>query len=156
MAPYRRDPARHRENVRASAVSKGQESRRPGESLSRSPSGGRHNGHYQTLNRFYAQVRWTRNGIWFLDATGIDEPAVEDRPVDPGTEREQALATLQSSGRFTAIELAALRSLIVDRLTIAEIAERHGCTRQAVIARLVGNSRGQGGIVKKAQALLRR
>lgn len=100
--------------------------------------------------------RGTRNGIWFLDATGIDEPAVEDRPVDPGAEREQALADLQASGHFTTTELATLRSLIVDRLTIAEIAERHGCTRQAVLARLVGNSRGQGGIVKKAQALLRR
>lgn len=100
--------------------------------------------------------RGTRNGIWFLDATGIDEPAVQDQPVDPGAAREQGLAAFQSSGRFTAIELATLRSLIVDRLTIAEIAERHGCTRQAVLARLVGNSRGQGGIVKKAQALLRR
>ncbi|MFA5910307.1 MAG: hypothetical protein WC815_16115 [Vicinamibacterales bacterium] len=100
--------------------------------------------------------RGTRNGIWFIDASAIDQPATEAQPVDPDPARERGLRELQSSGRFTTLELATLHSLIIERATIAEIAERHGCSRQAVIARLVGNSRGQGGILKKAQALLRR
>ncbi len=99
-------------------------------------------------------LRWgTRHGIWFLDATGLDEPPPDEAP--PSTSlREQGLATLASSGRFTAIELATLHALIVDRLTINEVAARDGCSRQAVLARLVGNSKGQGGIVKKARSLL--
>lgn len=100
--------------------------------------------------------RGTQNGIWFLDASSIDEPPVEAQPVDSGAARVRGLAEFRSSGRFTAIELATLHALIVERLSIGEIAERHGCSRQAVLARLVGNSRGQGGILKKAQALLRR
>ena len=74
--------------------------------------------------------------------------------MDTDADRADQLSALQSSGRFTATELDTLRGLVLDRLSIGEIAERHGCTRQAVIARLVGNSRGQGGIVKKARALL--
>ena len=104
-------------------------------------------GHRRTL-------RWgTRNGIWFLDATGLDEPPSDDTSV-PTDSREQRLAELASSGRFTAIELSTLTALIVDRLTIGEIAGRDGCSRQAVVARLVGNSRNQGGILKKARSLL--
>lgn len=99
-------------------------------------------------------LRWgTRHGIWFLDATGLDEPPPDEAPVSTSS-REQGLATLASSGRFTAIEVATLHALIVDHLTINEIASRDGCSRQAVLARLVGNSRGQGGILRKARALL--
>jgi len=71
--------------------------------------------------------RGTRNGIWFVDASGIDEPAGEARSVDPGPARERGLAHFQSSGGFTVIELATLHALIVERLSIDEIAERHGC-----------------------------
>lgn len=95
--------------------------------------------------------RGTRNGIWFLDSTGIQEPATDEPPVDLCGSRERQLAELRSSGRFTAIELATLDALVVERLTIAEIAARHGCSRQAILARLVGNSRRQGGILKKAR-----
>ena len=100
--------------------------------------------------------RGTHNGIWFIDASGIDEPTVEAPRIDPDAARARGLTELQASGRFTAIELATLHALIVERLCISEIAERHGCSRQAVLARLVGNSRGQGGLLKKARALLRR
>lgn len=100
--------------------------------------------------------RGTQNGIWFIDASRIDEPVVDAPPAEDGTARVRRLAEFQSSGRFTALELATLHALIVDRLSIGEIAEHHGCSRQAVLARLVGNSRGQGGILKKAHALLRR
>jgi hypothetical protein len=105
-------------------------------------------GHRRSLRR------GTQNGIWFLDSSGIDEPAAAEPPVDLGSSRERRLAEFRSSGRFTAIELATLHALIVERLTIAEIADRHGCSRQAILARLVGNSRGQGGILKKARAYL--
>lgn len=100
--------------------------------------------------------RGTRNGLWFVDVSGIDEPVVDAPHVDRGAARIRGFVELQSSGRFTATELATLHALIVERASIGDIAERHGCSRQAVLARLVGNSRGQGGILKKARALLRR
>ena len=100
--------------------------------------------------------RGTQNGLWFIDVSGIDEPGVDAPPVDHDAARLRGLEEFQSSGRFTAIELATLHALIVERSSIGEIAEQHGCSRQAVLARLVGNSRGQGGILKKARALLRR
>jgi hypothetical protein len=95
-----------------------------------------------------------RNGIWFLDPTGLDEPPATDAEAQV-CDREQKLADFHSSGRFTPTELATLRALIVERLTIEEIACRDGCSRQAVVARLVGNSRGQGGILKKAGRFVR-
>ena len=106
-------------------------------------------GHRRSLRR------GIHDGMWFLDPTGIDEPRREDPPNDDLTPvREQWLSEFRSSGRFTPIEVATLRALVIDRLTIEEIAQRDGCSRQAVIARLVGNSRGQGGILKKARAFL--
>ncbi len=102
--------------------------------------------------------RGTQHGIWFIDATGIDESVSNGSPsevlVDLTESRERGLAQLRSSGRFTPLELATLEALIVGRLTLAEIAARQRCSRQAVRARLVGNSRGQGGILKKARAWL--
>ena len=100
--------------------------------------------------------RGARNGLWFIDASTLDHPHTEAAPVDCHADRARALDTLRSSGRFTPLELATLHALIVEGSTIAEIATRHRCSRQAVIARVVGNSRGQGGILKKARALLRR
>lgn len=108
---------------------------------------------YDCWGRRRSLRRGSRNGIWFLDARGLDEPPVDDVPVSDCT-REQALAGLAASGRFTTIELATLHALVTDCLTIDDIAQRDGCSRQAVLARLVGNSKGQGGILKKARALL--
>jgi hypothetical protein len=96
--------------------------------------------------------RGVQNGIWFLDARAIDEPAATEYEIDAAAERPQQLTALTSSGRFSATELATLHALVVERLTIDDIAARDGCSRQAVMARLVGNSRGQGGILKKARA----
>ena len=104
-------------------------------------------GHRRSLRR------GIQHGIWFLDPTGIDEPPALDTQIDTSSTREQRLADLQSSGRFSANEIATLSALIVERVRIAEIAQRDGCSRQAVVARLVGNSRRQGGILKKARAL---
>ena len=95
----------------------------------------------------------TRGGIWFLDAGRLDERPREDVPAEADT-RGRQLAALVASGKFTPIEIRTLHSLVVERLTIDEIAERDGCSRQAVMARLAGNSRGQGGILKKARWLL--
>lgn len=95
-----------------------------------------------------------RNGIWFLDATELDLPP-GDAAQAPACDREQTLAALAATGRFTPTELATLHALVVEHLTIDDIAQRAGCTRQAVMARLVGNSRGQGGVLKKARLLLR-
>jgi hypothetical protein len=36
--------------------------------------------------------RGTQNGIWFLDATEIDEPASDQPPVDPGGSRQAYVA----------------------------------------------------------------
>ena len=99
-------------------------------------------------------IRWgKRNAIWFIHPTGLDEPTVEPRD-EPVPTREQRLAEFVASGLFTPLQLATLHGLVVERLTITEVAERHGCSRQAVVSRLLGNSRGQGGILKKARALL--
>lgn len=104
-------------------------------------------GHRRSLRR------GTRNGIWFLDATAIDEPLNPEPQADPLESMQDQLAELRSSVHFTPIELATLDALVVERMTIAEIAQRDGCSRQAVLARIVGNSRGQGGILKKIRAL---
>lgn len=96
----------------------------------------------------------SRNGIWFLDPRGLDDPQATAADA-PTYNREQKLAELAVSGRFTPTELATLHALVVEHLTIDDIARRDGCSRQAVVARLTGNSRGQGGILRKARSLLR-
>ncbi len=65
-----------------------------------------------------------RDGIWFLDPTGLDEPAAEEASA-PTCHREERLAECVASGRFTRTELATLRALVVERLTIDEIAQQN-------------------------------
>lgn len=97
----------------------------------------------------------TRHAIWYFDPTGFDEPAAPDVPiVDRFAHREHKLAAMIAAGIFTDIEIHTLRRLVVDRMSLAEIAAADGCSRQAVLARIVGNSRGQGGIVKKVRELV--
>jgi hypothetical protein len=95
----------------------------------------------------------SRHGVWFLDPGDVDVPRIEREPEGDDRDRAMALAAMDASGRFTPTEVRTLRALILDGLTIDEIAQRDGCSRQAVMARLVGNSRGQGGILKKARRL---
>jgi len=100
--------------------------------------------------------RGTRNGIWFLDPSSLGDVPVDeprDGPEVDGVWRVRALEALRASGVFTPIELATLHALTIEKLTIAEVATRDRCSRQAVMARLVGNSRGQGGILRKALRL---
>lgn len=94
-----------------------------------------------------------RNHVWFIDATSFDELPVIEQPEDPTPGRLSMLDDFAAAGCFTPIELATLHALAVERLTLTEIARRDGCSRQAVLARLIGNSRRQGGIVRKARAL---
>ncbi len=96
-----------------------------------------------------------QHGLWLLDGAAFDLPPVDtlEEPIDAQTRRAHALAAFRASGRFTTTELSTIEA-IVDGLTLEAIAERDGCTRQAVLARIVGNSRGQGGILKKARYLL--
>jgi hypothetical protein len=98
----------------------------------------------------------SRGGIWFLDLSGLDERRDDgDEPAPTrDAERSRTIDLFAASGRFTETELATLRALVIERLTFDEIAQRAGCTRQAVLARILGNSRRQGGILKKAAALL--
>ncbi len=96
----------------------------------------------------------TRNGIWFVTSGEFDQPLQDDAIADPAEDRAEILQRFIDSGVFTTTEIATLQALAIERLTVAELAERDGCTRQAVMARLAGNSRGQGGILRKARALL--
>lgn len=97
-----------------------------------------------------------RNHVWFLDAAGLDEQPDLNTPADPTPARLSMLREFGMATCFTPTELATLHALVVERLTFVEIAQRDGCSRQAVLARLVGNSRHQGGIVRKARALRER
>lgn len=96
----------------------------------------------------------TRNGIWFVTPSGFDQPLEDDALADPAENRAAILQRFIDSGAFTSTEIETLQALAIERLSVAELAERDGCTRQAVMARLAGNNRGQGGILKKARALL--
>lgn len=103
--------------------------------------------------------RARRHGTWHLVIGDIDMPVVADDDniddIDDIDARRQALLiTFERTGLFTATELRTLNALVVDRLEITEIARREGCSPQAVTARLVGNSRGQGGALRKARRLL--
>jgi hypothetical protein len=100
--------------------------------------------------------RGSRGGVWFLDPTQLDTPEASGAGPDRDMARRAALNELRQSGCLTETELATLNGLVAEKLTLEEIAARDGCTRQAVVARLVGNSRGQGGVVKKARRLLGR
>lgn len=97
--------------------------------------------------------RGIRNGVWFIDGAALDEPEPADQTeAEPhNADRHAALRRLTASGAFTPIEIATLHALVVERLSISEIAARDRCSRQAVMARLTGNSRGQGGILRKAR-----
>lgn len=95
-----------------------------------------------------------RHSLWYFDPRGFDEPAPPDVPtVDHYGRREHKLASLIAAGVFTDLEIRTLRRLVLNRMSFSEIAAADGCSRQAVVARIVGNSRGQGGILKKVRAL---
>lgn len=109
---------------------------------------------YDCWGRRRSLRRGIQNGIWIVDGSGLEVPAHDDDPSTESVSREVRLDLLRKSGAFTATELATLDALVVDRQTIDEIATSEGRSRQAIVARLIGNSRGQGGILKKARRLL--
>ena len=77
-----------------------------------------------------------------------DEGAVPDQ-------RVLLLQALERSPRFTQVEIRTLHALVVEGLTLTQIARIEGCSRQAVVARLVGSNAGHGGVLRKVQAMSR-
>ena len=75
-----------------------------------------------------------------------DVPASES-PVD----RPALFSRFVRSGRFTPIELRTIHALAFEQITLAGLARMDGCSRQAVHARLYGNSKHQGGLLKKVR-----
>jgi hypothetical protein len=64
--------------------------------------------------------------------------------------RAASFDALARSGWFTQTELATIRALAFQGLTLTQYARLERCSRQAVCARLYGNSRGHGGLLRKA------
>jgi len=98
-----------------------------------------------------------QNGRYIIGAppSHHDEPANADAAsdaadADNSPERRHRLHLLATSGRFSVTEVRTLYLLAVEQLTVAQVAALERCTRQAIVARLVGNSKRQGGLVKKA------
>ena len=73
---------------------------------------------------------------------------------DHGLPRHDRLHLLATSGRFSATEIRTWYLLAVEQLTVAQVASIERCTQQAIVARLVGNSKRQGGVIKKGPANL--
>lgn len=95
-----------------------------------------------------------RHGIWYVDATAFGEPVPVEEPNaqrEATPSRAARLDALAAQGILTATELSTLRRLL-DGMSFAEIAAQDGCSRQAVVARLVGNSKKQGGVLRKCRA----
>lgn len=95
------------------------------------------------------------NGRHIISASPAhrDDPTNDDTApadADHGLPRHDRLHLLATSGRFSATEVRTLYLLAVERLTVAQVASIERCTRQAIVARLVGNSKRQGGLMKKA------
>ncbi len=65
-----------------------------------------------------------QNRLWRLDPKGFDTPLVEETTVDPHDRRVRLLHGYAKSGRLTPIEIRTLEALLLDRLTIREIADR--------------------------------
>lgn len=97
-----------------------------------------------------------RHGLWAVDAVGFDLADPEPAPdrADAEACRRRAFRAFTESRRFTARELATIDALAFGNLTITELARREGCTRQAIMARIMGNSRGQGGLLRKARGFV--
>lgn len=92
-----------------------------------------------------------RNGSRVYLPARLDHPVeVEQMQEDPARtsdarrdhERTAALQALQHSARFTQTEMRTLSALVVDGLSLSEIARAEGCSRQAIVARLVGSTAG--------------
>ena len=96
--------------------------------------------------------RARRNGLWVILGPDLDlaTPA-ESRAEETDDVRREAYDRLVRSGSLTALQLATIHALAFERLTVQELAARDGCSRQAIAARVLGNSQGQGGAARAAQ-----
>lgn len=79
--------------------------------------------------------------------SSLTDAAIQDRGSELAR-RDTILAALIASGRFTPAEIRTLTALARGQ-SLNEIARADGCSRQAVIARLTGNSAGHGGLLRK-------
>jgi hypothetical protein len=97
-----------------------------------------------------------QHGIWAVCAYDFELPssARESSSADRDERRRGIFQALVASRRLTARQLATINALAFGRYTIAELAAHEGCSRQAIVARIIGNSRGQGGLVRRARRLL--
>ena len=96
-----------------------------------------------------------QHGLWHIAAPGFEIPLDDDEPGESTPDRRRRLAALEATGGLTPTQLATVRALALDGLTLSEVAAREGCSRQAIVARLVGNSKGQGGAIRRVAAILR-
>lgn len=96
-----------------------------------------------------------QNGRYIIGASPSSRDELTREEAAPGDdddalERRHRFHLLAASGRFSATEVRTLYLLAVEQLTVAQVAALERCTRQAIVARLIGNSKRQGGLVKKA------
>lgn len=107
--------------------------------------------------------RFKHNGRYIFTGGAIDllydEPTSEsDRDscdAARAAARRRQFDVFAQSGRFSETELRTIRALAFEHLTVAQFAQLDGCSRQAVLARVHGNSRHQGGLLKKVVSLYR-
>ncbi len=97
--------------------------------------------------------RSRRGGLYLIDAGAFGFPDFDTARADSDGHRRVSYRRMCQSGRFTPTQLDTIRALAFERLTIAELAGRERCTRQAIVSRVLGNSRGQGGIARSAERL---
>lgn len=64
-------------------------------------------------------------------------------------------AMLATSGLFSPTEVRTMHALAFGGLTLSQLAQCDGCSTQAIRARLQGNSKRQGGLLKKARRFWR-
>ena len=104
----------------------------------------------RSLRRVLRRSR--RNRLWHLSSEGFDIPERIAPGGDGGVDerRRRMFTELAGSGQFTPTQLATIQALAFERLTVRELAARQGVSRQAIAARLRGNSRHQGGILRRA------
>jgi len=88
---------------------------------------------------------------------GLDELETTKPEPDPEVVRLwladrilETFARYVASGLFTVVQLRTIRALLIDRLTLRQLARQEGTSPQAIRARIEPNRLGQGGLARKA------
>lgn len=93
--------------------------------------------------------RARRGGLFCADARHFGSPDSPSPTDDDG--RPQMYRGFVGSGRFTETQIRTIHALAFERLTVSELAAREHCGRQAIVARVIGNSKRQGRILRAAE-----